>query len=174
MTRILTLIFILFSLTYGNKYTEFSGKVTYYANHVLHKWNGVSNEINGFINYVNGGNEFSCGIKIPIASFDSKNASRDSNMLIYTNAIDFPDIVFSANDIEIIQNKAKVKGVLSFGGINRDIISDVDILITDNILFSGKIVIKLSDFKITRPSLLFKKIDDEIYIDFSITANKGN
>ena len=84
-------------------------------------------------------------------------------MLIYTNAIDFPDIVFSANDIEIIQNKAKVKGVLSFGGTNRDIISDVDILITDNILFSGKIVIKLSDFKITRPSLLFKKIDDEIY-----------
>jgi hypothetical protein len=43
-----------------------------------------------------------------------------------------------------------------------------------DISFSGAFIIKLSDYEITRPSLLFKKIDDEIKIIFSIIAKTGS
>ena len=127
--------------------------------------------INGFINYNKSRGEYSCDLKVPIASFDSKNGSRDSNMLIYTNALEFPDIHFKSTRIIVNENKALVEGILSFAGETREIVNNVEINIENDISFSGTLMIKLSDYKVIRPSLLFKKIDDEIKIEFSIRTD---
>jgi hypothetical protein len=48
------------------------------------------------------------------------------------------------------------------------------VILGKDISFSGEFIIKLSDYEIARPSLLFKKIDDEIKITFSIIAKTGS
>ena len=166
--RIFLLFLVAFSIASGNKYTKFSGKITYYGFHYLHEWKGESQIINGFINYDKIRNEYVCDLRVPIASFDSKNGNRDSNMLIYTNALEFPDIHFKSTRIVINEDKALVEGVLDFAGKSRDVKTNVDFHIENDISFSGELMIKLSDYKIIRPSLLFKKIDDEIRIKFLI------
>ena len=172
MKTLFIFTFILFSTIYGKSYTNFSGKVTYRGSHVLHSWIGESTEVIGFIEYENKYNGFSCDIKIPIESFDSKNANRDSNMLIYTNAIDHPNIQFKSDDLEISSTKAKVNGILSFGGESKNISVVLDVITGKDISFSGSFIIRLTDYKIKRPSLFFKKIDDEMNITFSIMAKQ--
>ena len=171
---LLKILLVTSTLIFAERYTEFSGKVTYYGNHVLHKWSGESKTINGFLSYNEHNNDFACDIKIPIISFDSKNSSRDSNMLIYTNAIDQPNIQFKSNDLQLSLNKAKVNGTLYFGGQSKNISVDLDVVMGKDISFSGSFIIRLSDYKITRPSLFFKKIDDEIKITFSMMAKTGS
>ena len=173
MKILLRLILITSTIIFAKRYTDFSGKVTYYGNHVLHKWSGESNTINGFFSFNEQNNEFTCDIEIPIISFDSKNSSRDSNMLIYTNAIDQPNIQFKSDDLQLNKNKAKVNGTLYFGGKSKNITVELDVITGKDISFSGAFIIKLSDYEITRPSLLFKKIDDEMKITFSIIAKTG-
>ena len=171
---LLKILLVTSTVIFAERYTEFSGKVTYYGNHVLHKWSGESKTINGFLSYNEQNNEFACDIKIPIISFDSKNSSRDSNMLIYTNAIDHPNIQFKSDDLRISSNKAEVNGTLYFGGQSNNISVELDVITGKDVSFSGAFIIKLSDYDITRPSLLFKKIDDEIEITFSIIAKTGS
>ncbi len=173
MKILLRLILITSTLIFAKRYTDLSGKVTYYGNHVLHKWSGESNTINGFFSFNEQNNEFTCDIEIPIISFDSKNSSRDSNMLIYTNAIDQPNIKFKSDDLQLDKNKAKVNGTLYFGGKSKNITVELDVITGKDISFSGAFIINLSDYEITRPSLLFKKIDDEMKITFSIIAKTG-
>ena len=174
MKILLRIILVTSTIIFAEKYTDFSGKVTYYGNHILHKWSGESNTMNGFLSYNEQNNEFACDIKIPIISFDSKNSSRDSNMLIYTNAIDHPNIQFKSDDLRLSSNKAEVNGTLYFGGQSKNISVELDVITGKDISFSGAFIIKLSDYEITRPSLLFKKIDDEIEITFSIIAKTGS
>ena len=174
MKILLRIILATSTIIFAERYTHFSGKVTYYGNHVLHKWSGESKTINGFFSYNEQNNEFACDIRIPIISFDSKNSSRDSNMLFYTNAIDYPNIQFKSDDLQLSSNKAKVNGTLYFGGQTKHISVELDVNTGKDISFSGTFIIKLSDYEIIRPSLLFKKIDDEMVITFSIIAKTGN
>jgi len=171
--RYLLLFVLSFPFLSGKTYNHFNGEITYFGYHILHDWKGVSSNINGFIEYKKNTNQFSCELKVPIESFDSKNGNRDANMLIYTNALEYPDIKFTSNSITFNGEKATVDGLLYFGGIKKNIISEVDVDFSRNLKFSGQLLIKLSDFNIKRPSLLFRKIDDEIKINFQIEAIKG-
>jgi len=76
--------------------------------------------------------------------------------------------------LQLSLNKAKVNGTLYFGGQSKNISVELDVITGKDISFSGEFIIKLSDYEITRPSLLFKKIDDEIKITFSISAKTGS
>ena len=168
------LLFVLsFSSLSGKTYNHFKGEITYFGYHFLHDWKGVSSNINGFIEYKKNTNQFRCELKVPIESFDSKNGNRDANMLIYTNALEHPDIKFTSNSVKFNGKKATVDGLLNFGGIKKKISSEVDVNLNQNLKFSGQLLIKLSDFNIKRPALLFRKIDDEIKINFQIEAIKG-
>ena len=171
--RYLLLFIVTFSYLSGETYNHFNGEITYFGYHILHDWKGVSSDLSGFIEFEKNKNQFRCELKVPIESFDSKNGNRDANMLIYTNALEHPDIKFTSNNVTFNGKKATVDGLLYFGGIKKRIISEVDVDLSQNIKFSGQLLIKLSDFNIKRPSLLFRKIDDEIKINFQIEAIKG-
>ena len=129
----------------GDIYNHFNGEIVYYGYHVLHDWKGISSNIKGFIEYNRNTNKFKCDLKVPVQSFDSKNGNRDANMLIYTNALEHPDIKFTSNSITFNRKKATVDGLLYFGGVKKKISSEVDVDFSRNLKFSGQILINLSD-----------------------------
>ena len=43
-------------------------------------------------------------------------------MLIYTNALEFPDIKFTSNSITFNGKKATVDGLLNFGGVKKRLV----------------------------------------------------
>ena len=92
-------------------------------------------------------------------------------MLIYTNAIDYPDVTFELSNIEFIDDSVNVIGNLTFNNVTKEINSLALIDQTDKFAVNGSLSIKLSDFKVQRPSLMFVPIDDLIKIDYYIELN---
>ena len=92
-------------------------------------------------------------------------------MLIYTNAIDYPDVTFELSNIEFIDDSVNVTGNLTFNNVTKEINSLTIIDQTDKFAVNGSLSIKLSDFKVQRPSLMFVPIDDLIKIDYYIELN---
>ena len=65
---------------------------------------------------------------------------------------------------------ASIKGQLTFHGITKDLNLTADILLTDGFNAEGTFTILLSDYEVERPVLLFKKIGDEMKLNFHIVA----
>ena len=94
------IIFSFLSILYSQPLKDFKGEIKYYGEHFLHSWVGISSSIKGNFNYDEQKGTASARLVVPLSSFDSKVPSRDSNMLIYTNAIDYPDVTFELSNIE--------------------------------------------------------------------------
>ena len=163
-------ILFLFCISYSQKYNHFEGTVTYYGSHPLHDWKGISSSINGEILFEPDKDNYSCMIEIPVESFKSKNGNRDSNMLIYANALEFPKILFKSLNINIESDSAKITGIIKFSGKEKKIITNAAIKTNDEFQVYGDFSINLSDFDIKRPSLMFLKINDLIKIEYNLKA----
>ena len=169
MKNFIILLF-LFCTIYSQNFNHFEGTVSYYGSHPLHDWKGVSTSISGEILFEPGDNNYSCVIEIPVESFKSNNGNRDSNMLIYANALEFPKILFKSSNIQIESDSAKITGILKFSGKEKKIITNAAIKIDDGIEVSGDFSINLSEFDIERPSLMFVKIKDSMKIEYNMKA----
>ena len=144
-----------------------SSSITYYGSHPFHDWQGVSNSANYQIN-CSESNTCKISISIPVESFDGKNENRDSNMLDVVEEFSYPNIEFEIDHfiLEPIQNSYNVTGMLTFHGISNLIESKVDCNQNGAYLdCKSSFQIKLSNYKIIRPALLFIKIDDLVKID---------
>ena len=142
-----------------------SSQIVYSGNHPLHAWTGVSTEASGSITYNENSETGSVRIEVPLSSFDSKLSSRDSNMLYYTEALDYPAVVFQSSKVTVGRTSAGIEGKLTFHGVTRPlkVTASFD---KKNKIVKGDFSIQLSDFEVERPSLLFVKIDDDIAINF--------
>ena len=105
-------------------------------------------------------------IRVRLDSFDSKLSSRDSNMLYYTDALDFPEVVFKSTQANVDRDSVFIEGDLTFHGITKKIKTSAYIQIDNNPAVSGSFQINLSDFNVRRPSLMFIQIKDEVRIDY--------
>lgn len=145
-----------------------SSKITYHMSHPLHSWTGVSNEVNSII--LVDENKMTINqvaVSVKIASFDSKNANRDSHAMEVTEAIQFPNITFSSLSIKHKGKFLEVEGNLTFHGVSKTITFDVEQKNTkDKIIITGSFTIKLTQFNIEPPSLLGLSTSDEIKITF--------
>jgi len=160
--------FLLFGQTFE---VSKSSKITYYGSHFTSDWQGHSSGFSGRIVYdaVNQ-TANSCSLRVDLATFDSGNSNRDSNMLTYLDAFQYPDIMFVSNEISVEGINASIKGQLTFHGITRDINLTADISFTDGFNAEGSFTILLSDYEVERPALLFKKIADKMKLKFHIVA----
>ncbi|MDC0923550.1 YceI family protein, partial [Flavobacteriaceae bacterium] len=62
---------------------------------------------------------------------------------------------------------SNIQGLIEFHGIEKNIDVNVDLTKMDNTTqINGEFTLNLSDFSIDRPSLLLRKIDNEIKIEF--------
>ena len=160
--------FLLFGQTFE---VSNSSKITYYGSHFTSDWQGHSSGFRGRIIYdaVNQTTN-SCSLRVDLATFDSGNSNRDSNMLTSLDVFQYPDVMFVSNEIFVEGINASIKGKLTFHGITKDINLTADISFSDGFNAEGSFIILLSDYEVERPALLFKKIADEMKLEFHIVA----
>ncbi len=160
--------FLLFGQTFE---VSNSSKITYYGSHFTSDWQGHSSGFRGRIIYdaVNQTTN-SCSLRVNLATFDSGNSNRDSNMLTYLDVFQYPEVMFDSNEIFVEGINASIKGKLTFHGITKDINLTADISFNDGFNAEGSFIILLSEYEVERPVLLFKKIADEMKLKFHIVA----
>jgi polyisoprenoid-binding protein YceI len=87
-------------------------------------------------------------------------------MLYYTDAIDYPEVVFISTQAIVVNDSVYIEGNLTFHGVTKKIKTNAFISLDRNPSINGTFYINLSDFNITRPSLMFVKIKDRMRIDY--------
>jgi len=144
--------------------------VTYAMSHPLHDWEGTSKDVNSAL-LLNPENKqiVKVAVVIPVSTFDSHNANRDSHMIEVLEGLKFPSINFTSTSIINNGNKLSVVGDLIFHGVKKSITFDAVTKTADETIeVSGTFVVKMSDFKIENPSLMGMATKDEIGIKFFV------
>ena len=174
MNIFLLSIFFLSFLNASNYIVEKS-RITYLGDHYLHKWEGSTSDITGNVFYDERTKQYNCSVSVPLSTFSSGNDSRDSNMLIYCKAFDFPNIIFESTSIKENDNSLDIEGIVEFAGKKKKInsIAQLNDLQDNQFSVEGEFEILLSDFEIERPSLLFVKMEDLVVIKYSIQGVKN-
>ena len=90
--------------------------ITYFGVHYLHKWEGSTSDVNGVVRYNKASEQYECSISVPLSTFSSGNDNRDSNMLVYCKAFDFPNINFQSTSIKVQENTLEIEGRIEFAG----------------------------------------------------------
>ena len=173
--RLLTLILI---LTLNNLTSQelknidtTKSSISYSGNHFLHKWSAENNNLSGLIKTDNE-KIVNIGIVAKVADFKSGNASLDSNSYRVLEALKFPNIIFKSISIENSKETLNIKGVIQFHGIDKNIDVNAELIRNENTTqINGKFTLSLSDFSVDRPSLLLRKVDDQIIIVFKLIFN---
>ena len=140
--------------------------ISYDGKHPAHNWTGISKEIQGTFELNKEDlTQSKVDLFVPVFSFDSKNANRDSNMLDVVEEYYYPYVRFISSKIEKVDDGFNVFGNLSFHGITKEFTIPVTLNQDEKrIVVESDFSIMLTDFKIRRPSLLTIKIRNQIDI----------
>ena len=172
-------LFFLFSfflsLLNASSFRVENSLITYFGVHYLHKWEGSTSDVKGVVSYDKNIDQYECSISVPLSTFSSGNDNRDSNMLVYCRAFDFPNINFQSTSIKVNESTLEIEGKIEFAGEEKEIKTNAKLNSLDNNLFAieGELDILLSEFKVERPSLLFVEIEDLVKIKYSIQGVKN-
>ena len=142
--------------------------VSYAMSHPLHKWEGISKNVLSVL-LLNPDNKqiVKVAVSIPVSTFDSQNANRDSHMIEVLEGLKFPAVTFTSTVIKNDGNKLSVTGDIVFHGVTKSITFDATTKTTDQqIEVSGTFIVKTPDFKIENPSLMGIPTKDEISLKF--------
>ena len=163
------------SLSNASSFRVENSLITYFGVHYLHKWEGSTSDVKGVVSYDKNIDQYECSISVPLSTFSSGNDNRDSNMLVYCRAFDFPNINFQSTSIKVKGSALEIEGKIEFAGEEKDIKTNAKLNSLDNNLFAveGELDILLSEFKVERPSLLFVEIEDLVKIKYSIQGVKN-
>ena len=163
------------SLLNASSFRVENSLITYFGVHYLHKWEGSTSDVKGVVNYDKNSGQYECSISVPLSTFSSGNDNRDSNMLVYCRAFDFPNINFQSTSIKVNESTLEIEGKIEFAGEEKEIKTNAKLNRLDNNLFAivGELDILLSEFKVERPSLLFVEIEDLVKIKYSIQGVKN-
>ena len=163
------------SLSNASSFRVENSLITYFGVHYLHKWEGSTSDVKGVVSYDKNIDQYECSISVPLSTFSSGNDNRDSNMLVYCRAFDFPNINFQSTSIKVNESTLEIEGKIEFAGEEKEIKTNAKLNSLDNNLFAieGELDILLSEFKVERPSLLFVEIEDLVKIKNSIQGVKN-
>ena len=145
-----------------------SSFIKYSGNHFLHNWDAQNDEISGLLNIENGTID-NVGVIAKVKDFNSGNSSLDSNAMRVVEALQYPNVIFRSSLIEQNDDRVYLEGVLEFHGIKQNLKVEGKIeSLEDQIKINMDFIIKLSDFEIKRPSLLLRKVEDEILVEINL------
>ena len=142
--------------------------ISYSGKHFLHKWSAENKNISGLVQiedeYIS-----NIGIVAKVSDFKSGNSSLDSNSLRVLDALQFPNVNYKSTLVNQEDGQIRFEGVMNFHGIEKDFSISAEITHLNEITqLSGKFIISLTDFLVERPSLLTRKINDEINLEFEL------
>ena len=93
-------------------------------------------------------------------------------LIEFLEALKYPNIIFKSISIENSKETLNIKGVIQFHGIDKNIDVNAELIKNENTTqINGKFNLSLSDFSVDRPSLLLRKVDDQIIIVFKLIFN---
>ena len=145
--------------------------INYAGKHFLHKWSAENNNISGLIQ-IEDESISDIGIVAKVSDFKSGNSNLDSNSLRVLDALKFPNVIFKSTTISQVNGQIAIKGVMNFHGIEKDVSIIAEIAQLDEVTqLSGEFSVYLTEFLVDRPSLLTRKIDDEIKLEFELYFN---
>ena len=141
--------------------------ISYKGVHPFHTFVGITNNIDFELNCKND----ICNLKIEafIDGFDSGNNNRDSNMLYYTQALQYPTVSYQVKEFDFngdFNQILELIGTLSFHGDSSKYPIDINLKKKGNDYWGTcKFSISLKAFNIERPTLLMIPIEDTIEIE---------
>ncbi len=173
--RLLAFIFLLASSNLTSQEIKRAdserSSISYTGNHFLHKWSAVNKNISGLIQ-IDDKSISNIGIVVKVSDFKSGNSSLDSNSLRVLDALQFPNVIFKSADVKQENGEIIFEGILNFHGIEKDFKILAEVTQLDGITkIFGKFSVSLTEFLVKRPSLLTRKIDDEINLEFDLYFN---
>jgi polyisoprenoid-binding protein YceI len=142
--------------------------ITYFMQHPAHNWQGVSKEMVCNIAYNDAKGQIGqVGVSAPIASFDSKNSSRDSHALEVLDALKHPNVSFLSTKITENDGELSIEGNLTFHGITQPIAFKAQKTLKGKSLqVEGSFEVSLTQHQVERPSFLLVPTKDEVKISF--------
>jgi len=154
--------------------------VHFRVNHKLHEVGGVSRRVEGKAVLEPGG-AVKAMVRIPVQSFDSGDASRDSHMLETLEAGRFPYVTFKG--VGTVAQPAPegppvaltLRGELELHGVRRpiEVPVTVEFAADGSVRVKGRLVVSLDAHQIERPSLLLVKLDDECVIELDLKLGRS-
>ncbi len=148
-----------------------SSTVIYAMKHPMHDWTGTNKVVNAVLVY----DIATKAIKqvaavLKVSDFDSGNSNRDSHMIEVLEAIKYPTINFSSSDVVLNGGKFTAKGNLTFHGISKPIEISGSIKESKNkLVLNSDFMVLLTDYKITKPTLLGVASENELKLKLNIT-----
>jgi polyisoprenoid-binding protein YceI len=149
--------------------------VKFHLHHKMHEVDGSSSQIEGKAVLGEDGKVMTM-IRIPAASFDTKDANRDSHMRETLDAGKFPFVVFkgvTSLTVPVTYGKeleTKLDGELDFHGVKKPISIPARITLQKDggVLVKSKFPVNLEAHQIERPSLLFIKVDENVELNVEL------
>ena len=170
---ILTSAFLSLNILYAQNASKYSADmaesfVTYHMKHPLKEWDGTSKNVKSVLIYNNDTKMIDkVAVAIPVSTFDSQNANRDSHMIEVVEGIKFPAITFSSSSITGSIDKMTVNGVIEFHGIKKNISFEATGKVSEKgIEVIGEFNVKMSEFNIENPTLMGMPTNDVIQLKF--------
>ena len=108
-------------------------------------------------------------VSIHTLTLESEKKDRDENMYELLENTTFPTISFKITNTVKENNAYIIKGILDFHGVQKEVSSLVNIVQDNNsIVLDGNFSIKLTQFNLEPPSLLFFTVRDKIDINYTL------
>jgi len=108
-------------------------------------------------------------VSAAVSSFDSKNSSRDSHAMEMVEAMKYPNVEFASTAVKPEGDGYLVSGNLTFHGVTRPVGFHVTPKSEGGkVEIIGEFAVKLSDFNVERPRLLFVPTEDKLTIRFDL------
>ncbi len=149
--------------------------VKFHLHHKMHEVDGHTSQIEGKAILGDDGKVLTM-VRIPVASFDSGDANRDSHMRETLDAGKFPYVVFKGTTsftLPVASGKpidARLDGELDFHGVKRPISVPAQISLSPDGTASvrARFPVSLEAHGVERPSLLFVKVDENVELDVQL------
>jgi polyisoprenoid-binding protein YceI len=149
--------------------------VKFHLEHKLHKVDGRSSSIEGKA-VVGPDGKVMAMVRIPVASFDTGDANRDSHMRETLDVSKFPHVVLkgvTSLTTPVAHGKpleTRLQGELDFHGVKTpvDLPVEVSFAPDGSAVVRAKFPVSLEAHRIERPSLLFVKVDDQLLMDVEL------
>src|SRR5512138_1786352 len=141
--------------------------IAFHVHHKLHASDGRSSQIEGKA-IVQPDGKVLAMVRVPVATFDSGDANRDSNMRETLEASKHPFVVLKGVTSLVMPAalgkpiETRLQGELEFHGVKRPIEVPVAIQFAHDgsAVVKGKLTVSLDAYRIDRPSLLMIKLED--------------
>ena len=155
--------------------------IHYTGSHPLHSWRGSSHRIGGTLRIDPAAPAQSrVELHVPVASFDSGNSNRDSNMLDVVEVERYPDVRFTATQIvpetwtetgDGYEGTWQVTGDVSFHGQTHPVTLPVAVTVRgDAFEATGTFTLSLDRYDVRRPKLMLMSIRDELELESRIVG----